>query len=333
MDIRRRKFRKPAPLRRRKTVGDIKLSSKTLTQSIAGAALLVIVFFLNLIGIDLKQNFLFKNIDYQYIPQNIAKFSESHDIAVFFETPIEENEENISGNENAETEAPATEVPSTSDTAISSESEITPEEGKNKTDEIPNSEIASENDGKLMYSPNAANEFSYLAVTDDRDLMLLTDLMENDDTTFNPDELPKPEQVLKTAPKLAFSYVMPVKGYLSSNFGYRIHPIQHELLFHFGIDLAASMNTSITAFASGTVAETGYTSYYGNYVKILHSGGILSFYGHCNKIVVKKGQKVSKGAKIAYVGSTGESTGPHLHFELRKGQNITNPEGYFKGKL
>lgn len=331
MERRRRITRKPLQKTRRKAAGDLRRPPKKVIQLIAGIIVLVFMFTLNIAGIDFKQNILFKDINYEYMLKNIPKFKESGDIAVFFETPIEESD----GKDKADEAASQAVLPQ--EESAQPQEEIEPETTETDTN-TPNEKesetySAKSDTDKLVLAPAVNNKFSYLAVTDDKNLMLLTDLMENDDTKFNPDELPSPEQVLKTAPKLKFSYILPLKGRFTSGFGYREHPVEGGIKFHFGIDLAADINSTIAAFAAGTVVETGYSNLYGNYVKISHTGGILSFYGHCNKITVKKGQKVKKGGKIATVGSTGVSTGPHLHFEVRKGTNIINPEEYFKGKL
>lgn len=331
MERRRAYTRNSSHKTRRQSKAHIRKPQKLVIQSIAGIIVLIFMFTLNVTGIDFKDNILFRNINYEYVIHNIPKFKESGDIAVFFETPIEESGEK----EKEDQPEPPELIPNNNSTPQQPEVEPKTTETNTvpPTESLPNTDIPVSDVDKLMISPAANDKFSYLAVTDDRNLMLLTEYMENDDTKFNPDELPNPEQVLKTAPKLTFSYMLPIKGRLTSAFGYREHPVEGGITFHFGIDLAADINTSIMAFAAGTVAETGYSNLYGNYVKITHPGGILSFYGHCNKIMVKKGQKVKKGGKIATVGSTGVSTGPHLHFEIRKGANIINPEEYFKGKL
>lgn len=109
---------------------------------------------------------------------------------------------------------------------------------------------------------------------------------------------------------------MPVDGTLTSAFGYRIHPITGKTDFHTGIDLAAPMGTQVGAAWPGIVAETGTDSINGNYVKIIHSGTVCTSYNHLSQINVSVGQNLSRGETVGLVGSTGVSTGPHLHFEL-----------------
>lgn len=108
----------------------------------------------------------------------------------------------------------------------------------------------------------------------------------------------------------------PAKGNISSPFGYRINPISDKLSFHTGIDIAANAGENICAAYYGMVEETGADDVFGNYVKINHGNGIETLYAHCSEILVKTGEMVNGGDKIALVGSTGWSTGPHLHFSI-----------------
>ena len=116
---------------------------------------------------------------------------------------------------------------------------------------------------------------------------------------------------------------------ISSEFGGRTHPVSGEYKYHSGMDLAAPGGSPILAAASGKVIIAGNTGNgYGNYVVIDHGGGITTLYGHCSKLLVKKGQSVSRGQQIAKVGSTGLSTGNHLHFEVRVKGACVNPRKY-----
>lgn len=111
----------------------------------------------------------------------------------------------------------------------------------------------------------------------------------------------------------------PVPGQyrITSNFGGRADPITGVWSSHGGTDIAAPYNTPIVAANNGVVIFAGSHYSYGNYVIVDHGGGIATLYAHCTKLLVSKGQAVSRGEKIALVGSTGYSTGPHLHFEVR----------------
>lgn len=156
----------------------------------------------------------------------------------------------------------------------------------------------------------------------------LPDADTQDDTPPVPFELAVPSNVDYTEYPLDFSHVVPVSGTMTSDFGYRDHPVYGETLFHYGIDIGAASGTKIRSFADGVVTSTGLSDSYGNYVKVLHADGISTFYAHCSKILVKDGQVVEKGDAIARVGMTGTATGPHLHFEVRKGDSILDPNHY-----
>ena len=122
----------------------------------------------------------------------------------------------------------------------------------------------------------------------------------------------------------------PAPGYrtISSAYGNRMHPIHKRQIFHSGIDIAAPSGANIIAAKDGTVIISRVEGGYGNTVVIDHGGGITTLYGHCSKLLVKAGQKVKAGDTIAKAGSTGVSTGPHLHFEVRKNGSPVNPGGY-----
>nr|MBC9201938.1 peptidoglycan DD-metalloendopeptidase family protein [Paenibacillus sp. PL91] len=119
---------------------------------------------------------------------------------------------------------------------------------------------------------------------------------------------------------------------VSSNFGTRVHPISGKRHTHTGIDFAAPQGTDIYAAEDGVVLVAQSWSSYGNCVIIDHGNGLWTLYGHIRNggIKVEKGEKVKKGEKIAEVGSTGNSTGPHLHFEVRKNETPVNPSSYLK---
>jgi murein DD-endopeptidase MepM/ murein hydrolase activator NlpD len=109
----------------------------------------------------------------------------------------------------------------------------------------------------------------------------------------------------------------PVSGPVTSPFGYRQSPFGGGIEFHMGLDIAAAMGTPIAASAPGRVISASWYGGYGNYILIDHGGGISTGYAHCSAIFVSPGQDVQKGQAIGAVGSTGASTGPHLHFEVR----------------
>jgi murein DD-endopeptidase MepM/ murein hydrolase activator NlpD len=119
---------------------------------------------------------------------------------------------------------------------------------------------------------------------------------------------------------------IPCSGRISSEFGYRKNPFDNKSAdFHAGVDISCSYGTEIYAAASGTVIFSGYRSGYGNSITIDHKNGLQTIYGHASKLKVKNGQTVEKGDLIALAGSTGNSTGPHLHFEIRRNDNPIDP--------
>lgn len=117
----------------------------------------------------------------------------------------------------------------------------------------------------------------------------------------------------------------PVNGKVVSPFGYRNDPFTNEYKMHNGIDIAAESGTDISAAFKGEVLKTGYSQTYGYYVIISHSETLNTLYAHCSKIYAKEGDEVLKGDVIAAIGSTGRSTGPHLHFEVRIADKKVNP--------
>lgn len=129
--------------------------------------------------------------------------------------------------------------------------------------------------------------------------------------------------------KIALPNARPVNtGWYSSNFGWRIDPFTGQKAFHEGVDFMAEVGTAIHAAGAGIVVVSENSPSYGNMIEIDHGNGLISRYGHASKLLVKVGDVVLKGQKIGEVGSTGRSTGPHLHFEVRFRGAPQNPEHY-----
>lgn len=122
--------------------------------------------------------------------------------------------------------------------------------------------------------------------------------------------------------------IWPVRGWVTSHFGNRISPFSGIQKFHEGIDIAAQTGTPVLASADGVVIKAGFGTGYGNMVEISHGYGIRTLYAHNSRLNVKVGQHVKRGDVIAYVGDSGSSTGPHLHYEVRVNNIPVNPARY-----
>lgn len=122
--------------------------------------------------------------------------------------------------------------------------------------------------------------------------------------------------------------IWPLVGEITSEYGWRTHPIYGDSRYHSGMDIGGDYGDPIIAAAAGIVTYSGWISGYGYAVIIDHGGGISTLYGHNEALAVAEGQTVSQGQVIAYCGSTGNSTGPHCHFEVREGGEPVDPMGY-----
>ena len=130
----------------------------------------------------------------------------------------------------------------------------------------------------------------------------------------------KPQKVVSSS-----SFIWPVRGVITSPFGYRMHPIRGRYIFHSGIDIGVASGTPIKCSANGTVIMSTWYGGYGNCIIVDHGGGWSTLYGHCSALYVSKGKTVLQGTVIGAVGSTGMSTGPHLHFEVRYNGSPVDP--------
>ena len=122
--------------------------------------------------------------------------------------------------------------------------------------------------------------------------------------------------------------IWPVNGVVTSPYGYRTHPIFGTTIYHSGIDIGVDYGTPVHAADGGVVVEAGWISGYGYAVIIDHGNGLSTLYGHNQELAVSEGQSVSQGQVIAYAGSTGNSTGPHVHFEVRANGDPVDPSAY-----
>ena len=127
-----------------------------------------------------------------------------------------------------------------------------------------------------------------------------------------------------------FTWPAPSYTRISDEYGNRIHPILGTQQFHNGLDMAAPGGSAILAAYDGTVVAAAYSNSMGNYIMIDHGDSLYTIYMHASALYVSKGQEVSKGQKIAAVGSTGRSTGNHLHFSVRLNGNYVSPWNYLR---
>jgi murein DD-endopeptidase MepM/ murein hydrolase activator NlpD len=142
-----------------------------------------------------------------------------------------------------------------------------------------------------------------------------------------PSQRSQPAQA-EPAPSRSGRMQRPSNGRLTSGYGWRTHPISGARSFHAGVDFGAPTGSPIYAAESGTVYSAGWRGGYGNTIVIEHGGGLTTLYAHQSRFAVSAGQQVSRGQVIGYVGSTGQSTGPHLHFEVRVNGATRDPMGY-----
>lgn len=124
--------------------------------------------------------------------------------------------------------------------------------------------------------------------------------------------------------------VWPAKGFIVSPFGVRQDPFDGEPAYHEGVDISAPFGSPVVATAEGLVVFTGYRRGYGNVVEISHGGGLSTLYAHLSRILVHPGQPVKRWQKIGAVGSSGRSTGPHVHYEVRKDDRALNPKRFLR---
>lgn len=129
------------------------------------------------------------------------------------------------------------------------------------------------------------------------------------------------------------TFMLPIDGTVTSKYGMRTNPVTGKYTLHGGLDIANVTGTEIKCAYDGVVSSAGYSDSYGYYVIVSHGSNVQTLYAHCSKLLTKKGENVSKGDVIALVGSTGRSTGPHLHFEVRIGGNRVDPKWLLGDKI
>ena len=143
------------------------------------------------------------------------------------------------------------------------------------------------------------------------------------------DLLPPPKNAVIAPACSTFPLYPPLaKATVTAPFSYRLDPFTGQVDFHYGLDLSAEEGTEIRAVMGGVVLKAEEQQSYGNYILIDHYNGFQSLYAHCSKLLAKPGEKIESGQVIAFSGSTGRATGPHLHIELRLNGKWLDP-GYF----
>lgn len=154
---------------------------------------------------------------------------------------------------------------------------------------------------------------------------------ENTPQTADADTLPPrpyPAHTDAAQHVLGFDFAPPLAGEATSGFGWREDPNTQREAFHYGVDLAADEGTEIDCFADGTVGVVAESVELGKYLTVHHANGVMTLYAHCSRITAASGAPVKRGDKLAEVGSTGNATGPHLHFEIHDGDTYLDPAYY-----
>ncbi|MCL2362655.1 MAG: M23 family metallopeptidase [Defluviitaleaceae bacterium] len=126
----------------------------------------------------------------------------------------------------------------------------------------------------------------------------------------------------------AVLWINPIQGIITSPGGLRYNPVTRRREFHDGIDIGAPIGTPVVAPRDGTVLAIGYSSTWGQFLRLAHSDGYISFMAHLHRVTVSIGDDVSQGQQVAYSGNTGRSTGPHLHFGLFRDGQYVDPYNY-----
>jgi murein DD-endopeptidase MepM/ murein hydrolase activator NlpD len=181
----------------------------------------------------------------------------------------------------------------------------------------------------IPYTVKAGDSLSSISTASSVPLQVILDVNDLESDVINPGMnlfLPgarMPQEEVRLA--LGESFIYPVRGVLSSPYGWRIDPIAKVERFHSALDLAAPLGTPVKAAMDGRVSRVAVNSVYGNYIILTHQGTYQSLYAHLSVVSVKQGDWVSRNSKIGEVGSTGYSTGPHLHFSVFRNNKAINP--------
>ncbi len=193
-----------------------------------------------------------------------------------------------------------------------------------------NSEV--KGDTNVIVTENSTKENANESTTEAEDALIPEVGAGGNDTKISDDKT-IPSNVSVNNYVLNQAMVLPVNGTITSEYGKRIHPVNGNHSFHSGIDIAAEKGRHIKAAFDGVVVESEYDKWNGYHLKLQHDNGVMTVYCHCEKLLYKEGATVKAGETIATVGSTGTSTGPHLHFELRINDICYNPQQALDGAV
>ncbi len=173
---------------------------------------------------------------------------------------------------------------------------------------------------------NEENEESTLLKVSDNPYVSLSATVEKELPEIPLEDENVPDNVEMSKVQLPIKIYYPVDGVITSKFGIRTDPINGQISFHHGLDIGADYAKPIKSIAKGIVKEVGYNNIYGHYVVIDHGNELTSKYAHCSSITVKEGKSVDENTTIAKIGSTGLSTGNHVHLEVKFEGKFTNPQ-------
>jgi murein DD-endopeptidase MepM/ murein hydrolase activator NlpD len=160
------------------------------------------------------------------------------------------------------------------------------------------------------------------AIKDNPDLAQMSSLLDSRLTALE-SQFAKRSAIVSSTPSVA-----PVRGVVNSGFGSRLDPFTGEGAFHQGLDISTRRDEPVLATAAGIVVRSGVSGDYGKSVEIAHRTGFRTIYGHLDTVLVREGQQVRRGERVGLAGSTGRSTGTHLHYEVRRGDKAVNPLEY-----
>lgn len=199
--------------------------------------------------------------------------------------------------------------------------------------ETPKQKVASQQKQQLCQASEVAPFFGNLNPVSSSRGLVTTFVVKPEKSEDKSEAEPRQDtEVLSTVALKPFSgsFLMPVSGEISSQFGYRAHPFRRVRHFHTGVDIRARRGTPILAAASGRVVFAGWKRGYGRMVEVEHGSGFRTLYAHCSKIQVRVGTMIQSGTIVGLIGSTGVTTGPHLHFEIMRGSVLIDPLRFFR---